>query len=57
MTPPMAPNTHHGVLQCWCICGRRNVIPDDTVSFVCECGRASEVDWRAEIEGRKESNR
>ncbi len=41
------------VLQCWCVCGRMNVIPDETARFVCECGRKCEVDWIAEIEGRK----
>lgn len=28
-------------------------MPDDTQTFTCECGRVSEIDWRAEIENRK----
>jgi len=40
------------IIQCWCVCGRKNVLPDDTRNFVCECGRHGEVDWRAEIDLR-----
>lgn len=38
------------ILQCFCVCGRKNVIADGLREFTCECGRRSEVDWRAEIE-------
>jgi len=41
------------VMQCWCVCGRRNVLADDAREFVCKCGRKSEIDWRAEQRERK----
>ena len=54
-TGPIINATHASVLQCWCACGKLNVVADGTRLFVCECGRASEVDWMAEQREWRES--